>query len=101
MTQCQADKTATSATERGHPDQRTLTYAMSNTIVVNSPSEGDTVMSNTSAIVDEMPKGKTIIYNNSAVVNRIPKGETSSDNTSAVVGETYGGKTALILFMAC
>ena len=88
MTQCQADKTATSATERGHPDQRTLTYALSNTIVVNSPSEGDTVMSNTSAIVDEMPKGKATIYK-SAVVDRTPEGETSSDNTSAVVGETY------------
>ena len=49
---------------------------MSNTIVVNSPSEGDTVISNTSAIVDEMPKGKAAIYK-------------SADNTSAVVGETY------------
>ena len=88
MTQCQADKTAISATERGHPDQRTLTYALSNTIVVNSPSEGDTVMSNTSAIVDEMLKGKATIYK-SAVVDRTPEGETSSDNTSAVVGETY------------
>ena len=76
MTQCQADKTAISATERGHPDQRTLTYALSNTIVVNSPSEGDTVMSNTSAILDEMPKVKAAIYK-------------SADNTSAVVGETY------------
>ena len=56
--------------------------------MVNSPSEGDTVMSNTSAIVDEMLKGKATIYK-SAVVDRTPEGETSSDNTSAVVGETY------------
>ena len=38
---------------------------MSNTTVVNSPSEGDTVMGNTSAIVNEVPKGKTSIVSNS------------------------------------
>ena len=69
---------------------------MSNTTVVNSPSEGNTVMGNTSAIVNEVPKGKASIVSNIAVVDRTPEGETSSGNTSVVSGETYGEKTALI-----